>query len=118
DRVRPPMTIGHADSLGVLVRSRMGARVLDRLVAPVTSGVYSAPPDDIDPDIAAPGLNTALTRTGSLSGAVAELAEKRATAPGGAVKGLRGGMGSLVRALAADIEARGGELLLGTTVTA
>ena len=117
DRVRPPMTIGHAHSLGALVRSRMGARVLDRLVAPVTSGVYSATPDDIDPDIAAPGLNTALTRTGSLGGAVAELSEKRSTAPGGAVKGLRGGMGALVRALAADIEARGGEMMLGTTVT-
>lgn len=116
DRVRPPLTIGHAHSLGVLVRSRMGQRVLDRLVAPVTSGVYSASPDDIDPDIAAPGLNTALTRTGSLSGAVAELSEKRSSAPGGAVKGLRGGMGSLARALAADIEDRGGDVRLGASV--
>jgi len=77
DRVRPPLTIGHEHSLGRLVRSRMGARVLDRLVAPVTSGVYSARPDDIDVDLAAPGLNAALTRTGSLQGAVVELHARR-----------------------------------------
>ncbi|WP_244632181.1 NAD(P)-binding protein [Microbacterium sp. Se63.02b] len=44
DRVRPPLTIGHQLSLGKLVASRMGAKVRDRLVAPVTTGVYSASP--------------------------------------------------------------------------
>ncbi|MDF2555542.1 MAG: protoporphyrinogen oxidase, partial [Microbacterium sp.] len=52
DRLRPPLTIGHDRSLGALVRARMGAKVLDRLVAPVTTGVYSARPDDVDVDIA------------------------------------------------------------------
>ena len=66
DRLRPPLTIGHERSLGRLVRTRMGAAVLDRLVAPVTTGVYSSHPDDIDVDVAAPGLNSALTRAGSL----------------------------------------------------
>lgn len=124
DRLRPPLTIGHAHSLGKLVRSRLGSRVLDRLVAPVTSGVYSARPDDIDVDLAAPGLNAALTRTGSLTGAVAELRARRsgvkpvdapasevplaagsmpAPAPGGAVEGLAGGMSRLVDALVADL---------------
>src|SRR5690606_19060280 len=55
DRLRPPLTIGHERSLGKLVTSRMGARVRDRLVAPVTAGVYSALPEDVDVDIAAPG---------------------------------------------------------------
>ena len=36
DRVRPPLTIGKERSLGRLVRTRMGAAVLDRLVAPVS----------------------------------------------------------------------------------
>ncbi|MCJ1708330.1 NAD(P)/FAD-dependent oxidoreductase [Microbacterium sp. VKM Ac-2923] len=122
DRVRPPLTIGHAHSLGRLVRSRLGSRVLDRLVAPVTSGVYSARPDDIDVDLAAPGLNAALTRTGSLTGAVAELRARRSgaraadapasdvpvpagkgPAPGGAVEGIAGGMSRLVDALVADL---------------
>ena len=119
DRLRPNLGIGHATSLGKLVRARMGSKVLDRLVAPVTSGVYSAVADDIDPAIAAPGLNTALTRTGSLSGAVLEMQEQRKkAAPGGAVKGLRGGMGTLIEALAADVTERGGEIRTGVAVTA
>ncbi|MFF8188388.1 protoporphyrinogen oxidase [Microbacterium sp. NPDC016588] len=138
DRLRPPLTIGHQHSLGALVRSRMGARVLDRLVAPVTSGVYSARPDDIDVDLAAPGLNAALTRTGSLSGAVAELRASRATpapadapasdvpvvsgaaprtpAPGGAVEGIVGGMSRLVDALVARLGDLGAELRTGVSV--
>lgn len=114
DRVRPPLTIGHQNSLGKLVASRMGRRVLDRLVAPVTSGVYSAHPDDVDTDVAAPGLNAALTRTGSLSGAVEQLvlerAEKSSKAPGSAVEGISGGMGLLVDALRADLVKLGAEI--------
>lgn len=140
DRLRPPLTIGHQRSLGALVRSRMGARVLDRLVAPVTSGVYSARPDDIDVDLAAPGLNAALTRTGSLGGAVADLRAARATptpvdapasdvpvvagtaprtpAPGGAVEGIVGGMSRLVDALVARLTELGAELRTGVAVAA
>ncbi|WP_136024098.1 protoporphyrinogen/coproporphyrinogen oxidase [Microbacterium sp. K27] len=122
DRVRPPLTIGHQLSLGKLVASRMGAKVRDRLVAPVTTGVYSASPDDVDIDVAAPGLNAALTRVGSLSGAVQTLRDEAAakashaasgakspaaktpsTTPGAAVEGLSGGMSTLVDALAADL---------------
>ncbi|GGH50206.1 protoporphyrinogen/coproporphyrinogen oxidase [Microbacterium album] len=117
DRVRPPLTIGHEHSLGRLVRSRLGEAVLERLVAPVTTGVYSARPDDIDTDIAAPGLNAALTRAGSLTGAVVELAAARRGAPGTAVEGIDGGMGRLVDALAADLSERGVVLRTGTRVT-
>ncbi|MBT2473861.1 FAD-dependent oxidoreductase [Microbacterium sp. ISL-103] len=133
DRVRPPLTIGHNQSLGKLVSSRMGAKVRDRLVAPVTTGVYSASPDDVDVDIAAPGLNAALTRVGSLSGAVqalrlenAERAAKArgshdggaAKAPGAAVEGIDGGMMVLVDALVADIRKLGGIVRTGVRVTA
>lgn len=118
DRVRPPLTIGHDRSLGHLVRSRMGAAVHDRLVAPVTSGVYSARPDDIDVDVAAPGLNAALTRVGSLSGAVAELRGGRTVAPGGAVAGIDGGMARLVDALVARLEELGVRLHTDVAVDA
>lgn len=111
DRVRPPLTIGHQLSLGRLVASRMGEKVRDRLVAPVTTGVYSASPDDVDIDVAAPGLNAALTRVGSLSGAVlalrGEAASRGAKTPGAAVEGLVGGMSVLVDALAADLDELG-----------
>jgi oxygen-dependent protoporphyrinogen oxidase len=126
DRVRPPLTIGHQLSLGKLVASRMGAKVRDRLVAPVTTGVYSASPDDVDIDVAAPGLNAALTRVGSLSGAVqalrdeaaAKASEARAAAkaPGAAVEGLSGGMSTLVDALAADLARLDAEVRTGVRV--
>jgi oxygen-dependent protoporphyrinogen oxidase len=119
DRLRPPLTIGHERSLGRLVRSRLGSAVLDRLVAPVTSGVYSAQPDDIDPDIAAPGLNAALTRAGSLTGAVAGLTADRSgegKAPGAAVQGLVGGIGRLVDALAASLREQGVDIRTETPV--
>lgn len=119
DRLRPPLTIGHERSLGKLVRSRMGDRVHDRLVAPVTAGVYSAMPDDVDTDSAAPGLNAALTRVGSLSGAVSVLtAERSAKAPGAAVQGIVGGMGRLVDALRADLEMLGVDIRISSPVTA
>jgi oxygen-dependent protoporphyrinogen oxidase len=126
DRVRPPLTIGHNQSLGKLVSSRMGVKVRDRLVAPVTTGVYSASPEDVDVDIAAPGLNAALTRVGSLSGAVQALRDESAArasqaaaaqAPGAAVEGLAGGMMVLVEALVADIEKLGGIVRTGVRVT-
>lgn len=125
DRVRPPLTIGHQLSLGRLVASRMGAKVRDRLVAPVTTGVYSASPDDVDIDVAAPGLNAALTRVGSLSGAVQALREDAAKAsgvqaaaksPGAAVEGLAGGMSVLVDALADDLTGLGAVVRTGVRV--
>lgn len=118
DRLRPPLTIGTERSLGRLVRARMGDLVLERLVAPVTSGVYSADPDDIDIDIAAPGLNAALTRAGSLSGAVGLLRSGRTAAPGSAVEGIDGGMSRLVDALEARLIALGAEIRRETPVEA
>lgn len=101
DRVMPILRIGRARSLGTLVRKRMGRKVLDRLVTPISSGVYSANPDDLDLDVVAPGLNEAMTRAGSLSGGVGEMVETRRA--GSAVLGLRGGMHRLVDALLAEL---------------
>ena len=116
DRLMPILTIGRAHSLGKLVRSRMGDAVLERLVTPISAGVYSTDPDDLDLDVVAPGLNEAMTRTGSLSGGVGQLVEERRA--GGAVRGLRGGMHTLVDALAAQLDRFGVEVLTGTEATA
>jgi oxygen-dependent protoporphyrinogen oxidase len=114
DRIMPVMKIGHERNLGQLVRRRMGRAVHDRLVAPVASGVYSAQPDELDIAVVAPGLNSALTRQGSLSGAVMEL--RGAAKAGSAVGGLRGGMSRLVDELVSQIEARGGTIRTGARV--
>ncbi|MFF2388740.1 protoporphyrinogen oxidase [Agromyces sp. NPDC058104] len=115
DRIKPILRIGRAHSLGELVRSRMGQAVLDRLVTPISSGVYSADPELLDLDVVAPGLNEAMTRTGSLSGGVGQLVEQRKA--GGAVRGLRGGMHTLVDALARELERFGVTVLTGVEVT-
>jgi len=120
DRLRPPLTIGKEHSLGKLVAKRMGVKVRDRLVAPVTAGVYSAQPEDVDTEVAAPGLNAALTRAGSLSGAVIHLLAARADqakkAPGSAVEALSGGMSALVDALEADLVKLGAQIRTGAQV--
>lgn len=115
DRLMPVLTIGRAHSLGALVEKRMGRLVLERLVEPVASGVYSARAVDLEVDAVAPGLNAALTTTGSLSGAVLSL---RAQAPAGAaVAGLKGGMSGLVSALVTDLRYFGVDIHTGVRVT-
>ncbi|MDE0546539.1 NAD(P)/FAD-dependent oxidoreductase [Microbacterium sp. C7(2022)] len=114
DRLRPPMTIGVARNLGSLVRSRMGAKVHDRLVAPLTFGRFGISPDDVDVDVAAPGLNGALTRTGSLSGAVSDLRVDHRTA---GLSSLEGGMLQLVTALEQRLRDLGARIHTSTTVS-
>ncbi|WP_347977091.1 FAD-dependent oxidoreductase [Microbacterium sp. ProA8] len=114
DRLRPPLTIGTQRSAGRLVRSRMGAKVHDRLVAPLTVDRFGLDPDDVDVEVAAPGLSNALTRTGWLGGAVADV---RVGATGSAIEGLDGGMPQLVAALAQRLAERGAALHTGARVT-
>lgn len=116
DRLMPVLTIGREHSLGDLVAKRMGRRVLERLVEPVASGVYTTSSRDLEIDVVAPGLNRALTTAGSLSGAVSAL---RTAAPAGsAIGGLRGGMSRLPAALVADLAHFGATIETGRTATA
>ncbi|GEL96032.1 protoporphyrinogen/coproporphyrinogen oxidase [Cellulomonas composti] len=115
DRWLPARVGRSATSLGELVRRRMGARVVDRLVRPVVGGVHAADPDDLAVDAVAPGLTAALATHRSLAVAVATL---RAAAPAGAaVLGLRGGLHTLVDALRTDLAAHGATVLLRSPVT-
>ncbi|GAA1701224.1 hypothetical protein GCM10009808_18840 [Microbacterium sediminicola] len=115
DRLRPPLTIGQQRNLGALVATRMGRKVRDRLVAPVTRGRYGLAPDDADVQVVARGLGSALTRTGSLSGAVGERAE---TARDGSLQGVRGGLPRLMRALEASLNDYAVTVLTNTRVSA
>ncbi len=112
-------------SVADLVRARMGARVLERLVAPVVAGVHSADAEVLDVDMVAPGLRQGILKHGSLAAAVA--AQRGAAQPGGAqpgmakagaaVGGLVGGMFTLVAALADDLRNAGVEMHTGHPVT-
>ena len=110
DRVLPASRVD-TSNLASLVRSRLGARVLERLVTPVAGGVHSTDPALLSVDAVAPGLLAAYRRTGSLAAAVLSL---RAQAPAGsAVRGLVGGMNQLVTALERSVE-HGGQVRRGT----
>ncbi|HEU4808345.1 MAG TPA: FAD-dependent oxidoreductase [Homoserinimonas sp.] len=114
DALIPGVVGARETRLGPLVRRRMGRRVLDRLVAPVVSGVHSQHPDDLEADRVAPGLRAALRKNDSLAKAVLAL---RAAAPAGtSVGGIRGGIHRLAAELHRDVAAFGGETRFGCTV--
>ena len=73
DRVMPFLRIGEERNLAVLVESRLGSGVLDSLTRPFTRAVWGLEPEQLDADRAIPGVNAALTRLGSLQGAIASL---------------------------------------------
>lgn len=134
DRILPASvgTGQEVTSVSALVKARMGARVLERLVAPVVGGVHSADPGLLDVDMVAPGLRTRLRQHGSLAGAVAAQRKGSGAPPaqgtatvngrpakaGSAVAGLEGGMHTLVGALLEDLRQRDVTLLAGTTAVA
>ncbi|MDO5617165.1 protoporphyrinogen oxidase [Kocuria sp.] len=115
--LKRPARIGvRAETVGELVRARMGSAVVDKLVAPFTLGVHSLHPDELDVEAVAPGLRQALSREGSLMAAAASL--RKATPAGQNVASLRGGMNVLAEALVQDLTRRGVKLMAGYDVLA
>ncbi|GEA86004.1 protoporphyrinogen oxidase [Cellulomonas gelida] len=115
DLVLPSRVGAGTTTLGGLVRARMGARVVDRLVRPVVGGVHAADPDELAVDAVSPGLPAALRSSRSLARAVRSL---RAAAPAGsAVQGLEGGLHVLVETLAAQVSDLGGSIRTRTRAT-
>lgn len=108
-------TSGPADqSVGSLVRRRLGDEVFDRLVAPLLGGVNAGDADQLSLAAGAPQL-------AEVAGAPSLIAalRQRAPAPGTAAPvfaGLPTGTGSLVNALVAAMPS--GTVRTGTTVTA
>lgn len=98
-------------SLAEVVRERLGERTLDRLVAPVTEGVYSASPQDLRVE-AHPELARAYAQTGSLLRA-ARAARASRSAAGGAVQSLVGGISVLVSRLVSQLQDHGAVIRTG-----
>lgn len=69
DRLTPLLTIGKIQSIGDLVRKRLGPHALRLLTAPIVRDRFGVEPAEVEVAVAAPGLNEALTRAGSLTGA-------------------------------------------------
>ncbi|OIJ36415.1 protoporphyrinogen oxidase [Rothia kristinae] len=109
DRFLPARVGAQERTLGGLVRARMGRAVAENLVAPVTTGIHSTDPDELDADTVAPGLRAGIREHGSLAASAAAL---RAASPAGSqVAGIEGGMNQLSEALVADLTRRGVRLV-------
>jgi oxygen-dependent protoporphyrinogen oxidase len=115
DLVLPTGSIGDDATVGSLASARLGARAADRLLAPVMSGVYSRPLDDLRLDAIAPGLAADVRERGGLIRAARS--RRSLGAPGSAVRGIVGGVSVLARAVAADAEHKGAILRTGVQVT-
>ena len=90
------------ETLGSLVRERMGDMVASRILTPVVAGVHAISPDLVEAEAVIPGLGAAMVREGSLSGAARAL-RAGGERPGAAVNGLDGGMSTLVTALESEL---------------
>ncbi|WP_449276870.1 FAD-dependent oxidoreductase [Leucobacter sp. GX24907] len=69
DRIKPLLTIGKTHEYGPLVQARIGEAARLVLVEPVIRERFGRSSDGVDVAIVAPGLNEALSRAGSLTGA-------------------------------------------------
>lgn len=117
DTVLPRTPLDEHTTVAQIVRARMGRRVLDRLVAPVVSGVHTASPDELPLSTLHPGLYREARRHRSLAAAVRAL-EQRPHTPGTAVRGVEGGMHRIAQEITARLERRGVRVLRGEVATA
>ena len=101
--------------MGTIVRARLGDQVLDRLVDPLLGGIHAGRCDDLSAQALAPQLLAALA-TGK--GLVRGLRAAGPAAEGPAFVTLRGGLGTLVRALSARLDAGGAVVRLRAPVHA
>jgi len=101
DVARPGPTVSDDVSVGALIRDRLGAEVLDRLVEPLLGGVYAGRADLLSVQATMPALATQLRTHGSV---VEAARAARAAAPpssGPVFASLPGGLGRLAGVLAA-----------------
>lgn len=112
-------TDGGDESVGSLVRRRLGDEVYEVLVGPLLSGVNAGNADELSVAAGAPQFAAALRDHGSL---IAGARAQRAAAAAGpgtdapVFYGLDGGMGSLIDALVAEITTLGGHIAQGTAL--
>ncbi len=124
--VVPPRRDDEDESLEQFTTRRLGRQAYDRLVEPVTAGIFSGDPSQLSVLATMPHLRAAEARHGGLIRAM--LAERRAargsspdarSGAGPAVVAPAEGMGALVDALALQLAAAEGvDVRLGTTVDA
>jgi oxygen-dependent protoporphyrinogen oxidase len=110
------------ESLGHFIRRRLGREALEQLAEPLLGGIYAGDVEALSIRSTFPQLAAMEERHGSMI--LGAIAQRRAQgeAPSGAPKSafhsLRGGVGELIDALAAAVQAGGGEVRAGVKVDA
>ena len=102
-------------SVGDLVRRRLGAEVVDRLVDPLLGGVYAGHADRLSLQATLPALAAAAGQHRSLL--MAARAARGVPGPGPVFAGVTGGLGTLPAALARGLDVRLGVAVRGLTRT-
>ena len=121
DRVMPKTPITEDIAVGEFVARRLGREVVDRLVEPLLGGVYAGHADKLSLYATVPQLKSLAVAGTPLTTGVRELLAKGAAtssatgeAPKPVFAGIRGGVGRLPGAVAAEITRRGAELRTDT----
>jgi oxygen-dependent protoporphyrinogen oxidase len=102
-------------AVGALVREQLGDEVLERLVDPLLGGINAGNADRLSIRAAAPQLAAAAERGPDL---LAALRSQPPAAPGPVFFCPTGGMGALIDALLAALDARNVDVRLGSAITA
>lgn len=98
----PPRRDTSDESLASFVTRRFGREVLDRLAQPLLGGIFSGDPATLSVEATMPQLRAVERTYGSLVRGMRALA--KTAAPGSRLVSMRGGLGSLVDALARELQ--------------
>ncbi|GAB3445235.1 protoporphyrinogen oxidase [Streptomonospora sediminis] len=109
DRVLPRTPMGEDTSVGAYIGARMGHEVVDRLVEPMLGGVYAGRAERLSLESTLPQLAPLAREERSLARAAGRAAQQQRTRSGPAAPAfatLRGGIATLIDALADSSGAR------------
>jgi oxygen-dependent protoporphyrinogen oxidase len=101
-------------AIGAIIRDRLGAQVLERLVDPLLGGIHGSRCDDLSAQALTPQALTALARG---RGLVRGLRAAARTTEGPTFATLRHGLGTLTAALAETLVAAGADVRLSVSAT-
>ena len=110
---------GQDVAIGAFLRARLGSGIVRRFADPMMGGIYGASVDELSLDAVLPSLRTdERTHRSLMLAALAQGRKARAAGrgPGSPFRTLRGGLGSLVDAVAGRLTEAGADLRLQTSV--
>jgi protoporphyrinogen/coproporphyrinogen III oxidase len=112
-----PTGAGQDESVGELVRRRVGDEVFERLVAPLLSGVHAGNADQLSVAAGAPAFAAALRGHDSLMAGLAAQRQAAADPDAPVFYGLASGTEGLIDALVDALRVAGAQLALGSAVS-